>query len=261
MIEDIKELYKYRELVFALAEREIKSRYKQSVIGFSWAIIQPLSLMLIFTFVFGKVVKIEENNLNYSILVFSALLPWNFFSKSIVYASNSLVSNRLLVTKVYFPKEVLPISLIIANIIDFFVGFLFLILLMFYYQVGLSFNLLFLIPIFIIQLFFTLGISLLLSALNVFYRDVASALPLIIQVWMYSCPIIYSKNIIPDQYIDFYMILNPLSPIIEAYKDIIVRSSTPNLFYLSISTLITILLNLVVYNFFKKSEKSFADII
>ncbi|MFN4150583.1 MAG: ABC transporter permease [Candidatus Sericytochromatia bacterium] len=261
MLSDIKELYKYRELMFALAEREIKSRYKQSLIGLSWAIIQPLSMMLIFTFVFSKVVRVEDSNVNYSILVFSALLPWNFFSKSISYASNSLVSNRLLVTKVYFPKEVLPISLIIANIIDFIIGFIFLIMLMLYYNVSFSFNLLFLIPLFILQLFFTLGVSLLLSSLNVFYRDVSSALPLVIQVWMYGCPIIYSTNIIPEKYMDYYMILNPLSPIIEAYKDIIVRATFPNLFYLSISSMITIVLNILVYNNFKKSEKVFSDII
>lgn len=261
MIDYLKELYKYRELVFALAEREIKSRYKQSFIGFSWAIIQPLSLMLIFTFVFDRVVKIEDGNTNYSILVYSALLPWNFFSKSISYATNSLVSNRLLVTKVYFPKEVLPISLVIANIVDFIVGFLFLILLMIYYNVGLSFNLLFLLPLFLLQVFFTLGVSLFLSALNVFFRDVSSALPLLIQVWMYGCPIIYSTNIIPEKYIDYYMILNPLSPIIEAYKDIIVRTTTPNITYLFASIVTTIMLNIVVYKFFKKSEKTFADII
>lgn len=261
MLSDIKELYKYRELIFALAEREIKSRYKQSVIGLAWAIIQPLSLMLIFTFVFGKVVKVEESNTNYSILVYSALLPWNFFSRSISYATNSLVSNRLLVTKVYFPKEVLPISLIMANIIDFLIGFIFLILLMIYYQVGLSFNLLYLIPLFILQLFFTLGVSLFLSSLNVFYRDISSALPLVIQVWMYGCPIIYSTNIIPEKYIDYYMIVNPLSPIIEGYKNVIVKSLSPNILYLSISAILTVLLNVLVYNNFKKSEKSFADII
>lgn len=261
MIESLKELYKYRELVFALAEREIKSRYKQSVIGFSWAIIQPLSLMLIFTFVFDKVVKIDSNSANYSILVYSALLPWNFFSKSISYATNSLVSNRLLVTKVYFPKEVLPLSLIIANIIDFLIGFLFLIVLMVYYKVSFSFYLLLVVPIFLIQTFFTLGLSLLVSSLNVFYRDVSSALPLIMQVWMYACPIIYSKDKIPNEYIDYYMILNPLATIIESYKDIIVYSRLPNIGYLSISVLITVLLNVIIYNYFKRSERSFADII
>lgn len=261
LFKDIKELIKYKDVLYALSEREIKSRYHQTFVGFFWAILQPLVLMFILSIVFDKFFKIDNNNIPYPIFLYSTLVSWNFFSKTIGSATNVLLSNRLLVTKVYFPKEILTLSLIIANIFDFLAAFLVLIIMMIYYDISFSFSLLFLIPIFFIQFIFTLAISLVLSAANITLRDIGSAINLILQAWMYATPVIYSAKKIPAKYLDFYMILNPLSPLIESYRSIITEGKIFELKYVFISLITSILLLLFSYIFFKKAEKTFADII
>lgn len=258
----LRELFKYNEVIYALAEREVKSRYKQSVIGILWAIIQPLSLMLIFTLVFDKFFKISNNSgIPYPILVYSTLVPWNFFSKSVISSTTTLVSNRLLVTKLYFPKEVLPISLVFANIFDLLAASLVLLLMMIIYQTGFTINLIFLIPVFIINLIFTISISLFLSAANVSLRDIGNVINLAMQVWMYATPIIYSSEKIPERYYFLYMTLNPLSPIMESYRNILAKGTPPDFYLLGISALSSVFILFISYSYFKKSERHFADII
>lgn len=262
MIENLKELYKYREILYALSSREIKSRYHQTFVGFFWAIIQPLVLMFILSIVFDVFFKINNNNgIPYPIFLYSTLVAWNFFSKTLTNATFVLISNRALVTKVYFPKEILPLSLAIANIFDFLSAFLVLILMMFYYKVGFSIGFFLFIPIFFIQFIFTMGVSLFLSASNIKLRDIGSAIPLILQAWMYASPVIYSAKKIPEKYLDLYMIINPLSPIIEAYRSIIIEGKIENPSYIFISLVVSVVIFVFSYIFFKKSERTFADII
>lgn len=261
LIENIKELLKYKDVLYALSSRELKSRYHQTFVGFFWAIIQPLVLMFILSIVFDKFFKIDNNGAPYPIFLYSTLVSWNFFSKTIGNATSVLLSNRLLVTKVYFPKEILTLSLIIANIFDFLAASLVLIFMMLYYNIPFSFYLLFLIPIFLIQFIFTLSISLFLSAANIVLRDIGSAINLIIQAWMYATPVIYSAKKIPLKYLDFYMLLNPLSPLIESYRTIIIEGKLYDLKYVIMSFITSTLLLFFSYEYFKKAEKSFADII
>lgn len=262
MLNDLKELYKYREVLYALSSREIKSRYHQTFIGFFWAIIQPFFLMLILSIVFDKFFKIDNNNgIPYPIFLYSTLVAWNFFAKTISSSTGVLLSNRLLVTKVYFPKEILPLSMILANIFDFMAAFLVLIIMMIYYKITFSLTLLLIIPIFLIQFLFSLAVSLFLSASNIVLRDIGSAINLILQAWMYASPVIYSAKKIPQEYLDFYMIINPLSPLIEAYRTIITEGQIFNTKYLIISLISSTILFIMSYIYFKHAEKTFADII
>jgi lipopolysaccharide transport system permease protein len=262
IINNLKELSSYNEVIYALSAREIKSRYKQSVIGILWAIIQPFSLMVIFTIIFGNFFSLNSNeNIPYPIFVYCTLVPWTFFARSIGSSTGSLVGNALLVTKIYFPKEILPISLILANIFDLCIASLILFFMMIFYHIGFSINLLYLVPLFFVQLIFTLAISLFLSAANVFYRDIANAIALIIQIWMYATPIIYSTERIPVKYQSLYLILNPMAPIIEGFRNIIVREVPPDWFYLGISSLFSLCMLIFAYLYFKKAEIFFSDVI
>lgn len=261
MLKNLKELYKYREVLYALSLREIKSRYNQTIIGFIWPVIQPLTLMLILSIVFDKFFKIDNGNIPYPIFLYSALVPWGFFSKTVTNSTTSLITNRTLVTKIYFPKEIIPLSLVIANLMDFISAFLILILMMFYYGTPLSLLTFLVIPIFFIQIIFTISFTLFFSVSTVYFRDIGNAINLIIQAWMYASPIIYSATKIPDKYLSYYMILNPISPLIEANRTIITKGQIFGVKYIFISFVISTLLLMISYSVFKKAEKSFADIL
>ena len=193
MINCFKELYKFRELLIALTKREIKVRYKQTTLGAAWAILQPFSLMLIFSLVFGVFLGLESQELPYPIFYYSALLTWLFFSTSISFGSQAVINNSNLVSKIYFPREVLPFASVGAAILDFAVAGLIFILMMLFYKLPFSPNLIFILPICAILIFFTLSVVLFTSALVVIWRDLKFVVPLIIQIWMFALNT-YIKN-------------------------------------------------------------------
>lgn len=260
MIKILKDLIKYRELLFSITSREIKIRYKQSLMGMSWAILQPLSMMLVFTVIFSKFAKIPSDGIPYPIFAYSALLPWTFFVSSLSFASNSVINNADLVNKIYFPREIFPIASILAAFVDFLIASIIFIGMLLLYRVSLNINVAYIFPILIIQVLLTLGIALFTSAINVRFRDIKYAVPLFIQLWMFASPIIYPISVVPERY-KFAYSLNPMTGIIDGYRKVILEGSPPNFHYLGISTTITLILIFFSYSYFKKAEKTFADVI
>lgn len=256
---DLQKLWQYRDLLYTLSLHRIKVRYKQSMLGGLWAVLQPLSLMLIFTFVFRFVANISSDAIPYSVFVYSALLPWNYFSSSVSTATNSLVSNAQFVTKVYFPREILPATYVIAAFCDFLVASIVLTGLMMYYQIPLTINVLYLIPIVIALTCFSLAMSFLLSATQVRFRDIGVAVPLFLQLWLFATPVIYPLSSVPFRYKPLYM-LNPMVGMIENFRNVLLRGTAPDS-SLFIAIAISIPLLFVSYVYFKQIETTMADVI
>lgn len=260
MINLFKELSKYRELLYSLTIREIKVRYKQSVLGITWAVLQPLALMLIFTLVFSMLAQIPSDDIPYPIFSYSALLPWTFFATSLSFASQSIVTNTALVKKIYFPRELFPISSVLAAFVDFAIASVIFLGMMFFYKVPLTINLFFFPVILLIQIIFTLGIAFFLSAINVYYRDIRYAVPLGIQIWMFASPIIYPVSLVPERLRTLYM-LNPMASIIDSYRNVLIKGIPPDFYYLGIGASVAVILFFLCHLYFKRIEMTFADVI
>jgi lipopolysaccharide transport system permease protein len=257
------DIWHFRELFYILSWRDIKVRYKQTVIGILWAIIRPLLTMIIFTVVFKNVAGMKsEGNAPYAIMVFAGLLPWQFFSSAFSNASESLVMNANLLSKVYFPRIIVPASAIITSFIDFLISFGILVFLMFYYGFTPSWQILFL-PLFIIMVFLpAFGFGLYLAALNVKFRDFRYVIPFIAQLGLYISPVGFSSSVISEKW-KFYFYLNPIVSVIDGFRWCIVGEGAKNpftgFFVLSLSISV-FMLPYAIYKF-RKVEKSFADII
>jgi len=234
MISDLRTLVAYRELLWTWALRDIKVRYTQTVMGVAWAILQPFSMMVIFTVVFSLFMKVPTDGIPYPIFSYSALLPWSFFASSISFGVPSVVNNSNLVTKIYFPREVFPIAAVMASFADFLVAAVIFMGMMVFYRVAPSWALLTVPLTLIIQILLTLGVVLLASALNVFYRDVRFVIPLVTQLWMYATPIIYPVSIVPEWLRPAYS-LNLMVGIIDAYRKTILAGQWPDFNYLSMA--------------------------
>ena len=260
MLQHLKILYAYRELLWMWTFRDIKVRYKQSVLGGTWAILQPLSLMLIFSVIFTYFVRVPTEGIPYPIFSYSALLPWTFFAASVSFAVPSLVANMNLVTKIYFPREVLPISAVVASLLDFLIAALVFVGMMLFYQFPLRVTLVLVPVLLFIQILLTLGIVLLASAVNVFYRDIRFVVPLAVQLWMYVTPIIYPVGLVPERFRGLYM-LNPMAGLIESYRAITLHGIWPNWNYLGIAALVSGGVFVLGYSYFKQVEWQFADLI
>jgi lipopolysaccharide transport system permease protein len=254
-----KDLWRFRELFYILSWRDIKVRYKQTVIGAAWAIIRPLLTMIVFAFVFGKVAKLpSEGNAPYALMVFAGLLPWQFFSSSLTEASNSLIGNTNLITKVYFPRLIIPASAVITSFVDFAISFGLLVLMMIGYQYTPSWQIVFL-PIFLLLAFMTsFGVSLYLTALNVKYRDFRYIIPFIVQFGLYVSPVGFSSTIVPDQW-RFLYACNPMVSVIDGFRWCILGEANLQWDMLAISMVVTALFLLIGIRYFRKTEKSFAD--
>lgn len=260
MISYLKQLYKYRELLWILTQREIKVRYKQTALGIFWAILQPLSLMLVFTLVFSYFTQINSEGIPYPIFSYVALLPWTFFQTAVQFGSMSVVNNSGLVTKVWFPREILPLSSLLSAMIDFLTAGLLLIGLMIFYGVNVNLNILWLVVLIPLQMVITAGINLFLAALVVMFRDLKFVIPLGLQILFYATPIIYSINIIPDKF--FKLVLtNPLTGLVDSYRRILLTGQSPNFYYLLTSVAAGLILLTAGYWFYKRVDKRFADII
>ena len=258
MFSNILELLKHKELLLNITKREIKVRYKQSIFGIFWAILQPLAMMIIFTIVFSRIAKIPSDGIPYPVFSYVALLPWTFFSTSLAFAIPSLVSNNNLLTKIYFPREIFPIASILAAFVDFCIAAVIFLAILIFYKVTLTLNAFYVIPILLVQVMLTLAVALFASAINVFYRDIKYALPFFIQLWMYLSPVIYPVSSVPDRFKSLYM-LNPMAPIISGYRNILLKGISPDFYYLGISAFITVIMLFLSYKYFKKVEMSFAD--
>ena len=240
--------------------REIKIRYKQSILGAAWAVLQPLSLTVIFTIVFSYFARVPTGDTPYAVFAYTALLPWTLFNTAISFAVPSLVVNMSLVTKIYFPKEILPLASIGAALLDFFVGvFVFLGLLIFF-QLPLFSSLVWLPVILLVQILLMVGVSLFAAAVNVFFRDIRFVIPLILQIWLYASPVIYPSSLVPENYKWIYMI-NPMVGLLDGYRKIMLDGEPPFTTEFIISIWLSVLSLVLGYWMFKESEPQFADII
>ncbi|HXD33563.1 MAG TPA: ABC transporter permease [Pyrinomonadaceae bacterium] len=258
---DLTKLWHYRDLLYTLSLHRVKVRYKQSVLGILWALLQPLSMMLIFTFIFSIIARISpEGAPSYAIFVYAALLPWNYFSSGVGNATNSLVSHSQFVTKVYFPREILPVTYVIAALFDFLVAATLLIGLMIYYQVRPTANALYAVPIILILTMFSLAMSFFFSATQVRIRDVGVAVPLLLQLWMFATPIIYPLSAVPRRLLPVYE-LNPMVGVIENFRSVILQGGPPDFQSLLVSAIVSIGLLFASYIYFKHVEATMADVI
>lgn len=256
---NLKDLWQYRDLLYILTMRDIKVRYKQTALGALWAIIQPLFTMLIFSIFFGRLAGMPSDGIPYPLFAYAGLLPWTFFSNSVNNSGNSLVGNSNLITKVYFPRMIIPAASVASGLIDFLIAFGLLIVLMFYYGVGLSANIVMLPVLVILTSLLAIGIGMWMSALNVKYRDIRYALPFLIQLGMFASPIIYPSSLVPEKW-RFLVWLNPVAGQIEAYRSAFFGLPF-NWVSLGVSAVLTFaVLIYSAYNF-RRMEKSFADII
>jgi lipopolysaccharide transport system permease protein len=257
---DLSKLVKYRDLLYTLSVHRIKVRYKQSILGVSWAIIQPLAMVLILTAIFSFVVRMPSEGLPYVLFVYVALLPWNFLSTSLTTATTGLVSHAHLITKVYFPREILPLTYVIAALFDFVIASTVLIALLAYHRVPLTANAIYVLPIITILTLFTIGVAFLLSALQVRFRDIGVAVPIALQVWMFASPVLYPLTAVPARLRSVY-VLNPMVGIIEGLRSVVLHGALPDTAALSVSALMSVVLLIVSYTYFKRVESTMADVI
>jgi len=255
------DLWRFRELFFFLAWRDILVRYKQTAIGLAWSLIRPFLTMIVFTIIFGRLAKLPSEGVPYPILVYAAMLPWQFFSTSFSEASNSLISNSNMLTKIYFPRLIIPVSTVIVNFVDFLISFIILIGLMIWYHFVPSWSILFL-PLFLGLAFLTaMGAGLFVAALNVKYRDFKYIVPFVIQFGLYISPVGFSSNVVPEKWRLLYS-MNPMVGVIDGFRWSILRGNShiylPGMI-LSIGLIFFILIIGIWY--FRKMEKTFADII
>ena len=256
-----RDLWAYRALFYFLAWRDILVRYKQTVIGIAWSVVRPLLTMVVFTIIFGKLAKFPSEGVPYPILVFAAMLPWQFFSNGLSESSNSLIANANMLTKVYFPRLIVPVSTIIVSLVDFLISFAILIVLMIWFKFVPTVNIIVL-PVFLcLLLFFTLGAGMWLSALNVKYRDFRYVVPFIIQFGLYISPVGFSSSVVPSQWRLLYYI-NPMVGIIDGFRWAILGRSA-NLYWpgFILSIFLTLMIFLFGLIYFRKTERTFADII
>lgn len=255
-----RDLWKYRELLYFLVWRDLKARYKQTFFGVAWAIFQPLLATLVFTVVFSLVVKISTGDIPYPVFSYTALLPWTYFSRSLERAANSLVDSSQLLTKVYFPRLLIPTGAVVSGLVDMAFAFVVLVGLIFYYGIRPT-GAIWTLPLFVLLAFIAaFGVGLWLAALNVYYRDVKYITPFIIQVWMYATPVIYPLSMVPDRFRFLYG-LNPMVGVVEGFRWALLGTGNAPGTAVGISALIASLILLSGLFFFYRMEDSFADVV
>jgi lipopolysaccharide transport system permease protein len=253
-------LREYSDLLYTLSLHRISVRYKQTSLGFAWALLQPLMMMAIFTAVFSVLARMPSEGMPYALFAYSALLPWTFFNTAVSSATNSLVAHTHLITKVYFPREILPITYLIAALFDFAVGFLVLMGLMGWYHVPLTAQALNLVPLVGLLGGWALAVSLVLAAIQVRFRDVGVVLPVLLQILMFASPVIYPLSVVPEKWRAWYL-LNPMAGIVSSFRDVLLRQSAPDPHPLAVACAVTALALPAAYLFFKRAEATMADVI
>lgn len=256
----INRLYSYKDLLLVFIWREFLIRYKQTAIGIIWAVLQPVSLMLLFTFIFGVVLQTTQKNYPYTLFYFAGVLPWTFFSGAANFAVTSLSSNYNLVTKIYFPREIITLSGVAINFIDYLIGLIVYFVLLLVYQVPITWNILWLFPLLAMLVIYITSVSLLLAALNVYYRDVKLATTFLIQFLFFATPVIYSIDMVENRW-KYILFLNPLTFIVENMRRVTIEGRGIVLWQLVAEMLGILLVYVLVYRVFIRIERAFADVI
>lgn len=260
----LRAVWRYRELLYFLVWRDIKVRYKQTALGVGWVVLQPLVSMVIFSFLFGYLLEVPSGNVPYPIFVYTALLPWNYFASSLNRSSTSLINSSQLITKVYFPRLVIPFSSVLSGLVDFAIGFIILVGLMAFFRISPTPGILLLPAFLLLAMLTALGFGLWLSALNVRFRDVNYLTPFLVQIWMYLTPVIYGSTLIPERY-RFLLALNPMTGVVEGFRwallgEYLADAQPPGtIFIISIAIALVVLVSGLI--FFRYTERTFADVI
>ena len=258
-VSDLVEIWEYRELLWALVVRDIKVRYKQTLIGGLWAIIQPFTTMIIFSFFFGVIAHISSGGVPYPVFSYAGLVLWVYFTGAITAGSSSMIASSSLITKVYFPRIIIPIAATITGLVDYLIAITIVFFMMLYYHLIPSFGLVFLPLVVFMTWILAMGISFWLSAINVKYRDVQYAVPFFIQLLLFVTPVIYPLSIAPN--FQMFLMLNPMTGLIEMHRDLILNQSPINYLPMVVSFIVTMIIFATGARYFKNSEKYFADII
>lgn len=256
---DLGDIWDYRELLYFLTWRDVSVRYKQTMLGVAWAVLQPLLTMLIFTLFFGRLAGMPSDGIPYPLFAYAGLLPWTFFAGAVTSSGNSLVGSSHLITKVYFPRPIIPAASVCASMVDFAIAFVLLVGLMLYYRVTPTWNLLALPGLVVLLVFFALSMGMWMSALNVKYRDIRYAVPFLIQVWMFASPIIYPVSLVPARW-QWLLALNPLTGIIGGFRSALFDKPF-DASAIGISAAVSVLAFLYSAHVFRRMEKTFADIV
>jgi len=254
----LRDIWQHRELLYFLTWRDVKVRYKQTVIGFLWAIIQPFLKMVVFSVIFGSLAKMDSEGFPYPIFLYAGLLPWQFFASAVSRSGESVVGSANLIKKVYFPRLLIPIASVGACLVDFAISFIILIVLMFYYSTIPTLSIFMVLPLVLATIFTALGVGMFISALNVAYRDFRYVLPFLVQIWMFLTPVIYPTRIIPENW-RWLILLNPMAGVVDAYRSAILGKSF-EWGNLGISVGIAVVIFLCGLMYFRKTERYFADI-
>jgi lipopolysaccharide transport system permease protein len=258
---NLRDLWIYRELVFFMIWRDVKVKYKQTLLGMAWAVIQPVMNMLVFTFVFDRVAKLSSDGIPYEVFSFTALLPWGLFVTALNQGSRSLVAHNNMVTKIYFPRLILPMASVFAGLVDFVIGFVILIGLMIYFKVTPAWDRLWTLPLFLLLALVTaLGVALWLSAINVKYRDVNQALPFLTQFWLFATPVAYSFSNLSEKW-QLLLSLNPMTGVVNGFRWALLGTGSGPDFMFWISVIISIAIFTSGLFYFRSMEKTFADTI
>jgi len=257
---DFQEIWNYRELLYFLIWRDVKVRYKQTILGFGWALLQPLTTMVIFTVVFSWLLSSPSDGFPYPIFAFTALLPWNYFAGAFSRATSGVVAEAGLISKVYFPRLIIPLSGVISGFVDLAISFVVLLGMMFYYGITPHWGIIFLPAFLLLAAVTALGVALWLSALNARYRDIGQLIPFLIQVWMYASPIAYPVSKVPEKYRLIYS-LNPMAGVIEGFRWGLLGKETDSFSVIAISSVVVLALLVSGLAFFKRMEQTFADLL
>jgi len=255
----LEEVWRYRELLYFFVWRDIRVRYKQTVLGASWAVIQPLFTMIVFTIFFGHLAKIPSEGIPYPIFAYAALVPWAYFTQSITQASNSLISHQGIITKVYFSRLIIPLSAALSGLLDFAIAFLVLLGMIIFYGIVPNFAVLLVPPLILLSMVTALGVGLWMSALNVMYRDVRYAVPFIVQLWLLATPIAYPSSLVPEAWRTLYGV-NPMVGVTEGFRSALLGTGETFGPMFLVSVLVSLLLLATGLLYFQRMERTFADV-
>lgn len=257
----LRELWQYRELLYFMTVRDVSVRYKQTVIGAAWAIIQPFMTMIVFSLFFGRLAGVPSDGLPYPIFSYTALVPWTFFSNGLTYSANSLVGNANLIKKVYFPRLAIPLSTVLSSGIDLILAFVILLIMMLLYGIVPTINVIWL-PFLLLLTFLTsLGVGLWLSAMNVQFRDIRYVVPFLTQFWLFITPIAYSSNLIENDFLRALYGINPMTGVVEGFRWALLGANTAPGLIILVSSLVSLVLFVSGLYYFRRMEKTFADVV
>ena len=257
---NLRELWLYRELIYFLTWRDLKVRYKQTALGAGWAVLQPVLSMVVFTIFFGQLLNVPSEGVPYPIFSYAALLPWGVFAKALNDTGRSLVSNRAMLTKIYFPRMVIPLASVFSSLADFLIAFVVMLGLMYYYQIAPTSNI-WTLPLFLLLAVITaLGVGLWLSAMNVLYRDIGYMIPYITQLWFYLTPIVYPASKVPEQW-QFFYALNPMVGVVEGFRWALLGTADAPSPMIAVSAFISLALFVTGMFYFRRMERTFADMV